>query len=156
MTGHSALQVITVAAVIFTPRRAAYGGRPSFRLPETRGEDQVLPKYAVLVVGGVEAVGVRDLEDLRVGVDVAAERDSAEAQPGVHAPEAEFHPRRIAGDGDGDPVTRPRARCRRQRVGIGVAADDAVHDHDVGDRHLIWLLSEICDAAVDPVVHAVL
>ncbi len=119
-------------------------------------EDQALPERATLVVGGVEAVGVCDFEYLWVGVDVAAEGDSAEAQPGVHTPEAESHPRRITGDGDGDPVTRPRARCRRQGVGIGVAADDAVHDHDVGGRHLFWLLSEVCDVALDPVLHAAL
>jgi hypothetical protein len=112
-------------------------------------EDQALPERATLVVGGVEAVGVCDFEYLWVGVDVAAEGDSAEAQPGVHTPEAESHPRRITGDGDGDPVTSLSACCRCQGVGIGVAADDAVHDHDVGGRGVVWVLGLVGNVALD-------
>src|SRR5947209_3902034 len=104
----------------------------------------------------MEAVCGRSVEDLRVWVDVAAEGDSAYSQPRVHGPKAEFDPARLAGNGDRHAVFRTATGRRGERVGVGVAADDAVEDHDVGGRNLFCLLSEICDVALDPVVHSML
>ena len=108
------------------------------------------------MAAGVKAVRGRDVEYLCVWVDVAAEADSAEPQPRVHAREAESDPPRLSGDGDRHAVTRSSAGRRRQPVGIGVAADDAVHDHDVCSRGLVWVLGVIGDVTVDSILQLVL
>jgi hypothetical protein len=60
------------------------------------------------------------------------------------------------GDGDGDAVARAGAGCRRQTVGVGVAADDAVQDHDVRRRGLVWVFGVVGDLALDSILQAVL
>ena len=47
-------------------------------------EDEALPQQAAIVAAGVKTMPGRDLEDLRVSVDVATEVDSAQSQPCIH------------------------------------------------------------------------
>src|SRR5438067_263144 len=109
------------------------------------------PHRTSLIENRLQAAALRRRDDLlgRVHEDVELaaqepQQEVADAEAGAHPPRA----RRVAQDEQLPRAIRGRARQPRH---IGVAADDAVHDHDVRALDLARRLGEVRHLALDAV-----
>jgi hypothetical protein len=96
-----------------------------------------------------ETVTLGRAHDLRRGMHERLD-SAGQSAPEVSGPKSKPHPPDVARKAECEQAPGVPRRGADQEIRVGVAADDAMHDHDVRRVNLLLLLHEVSVPSLDP------